>query len=100
MIDNAVIIRTELQVAAQKMLFSFMENNERIKEQVEAGIKRAFESVDLEEMIATEVRNTIRRAVTDTTVYGEIRKRIQDSVNQVLDDKLDGLIREAFKDES
>lgn len=84
--ENAVVIKTELTVLAQKHISNFILNNTEISQQVETGIKKAFESIDIEAEIENAVKNDIRRAIAESANWGLIRKQVHEKIDTMISD--------------
>lgn len=90
--ENTVRIRTELDIQAEKIISCFMDHNENIKAQVEAGVKRAFENFDIEKEIEEAVTKNIHAAIHDSRNYGKIMTAVYAKVDQIIAKKVDEIM--------
>ena len=83
--ENYTQVRVELDVMAQKLISQYMINNERIEKDIESGIKRAFETIDLEKEVERSVKNAIERAIKDSSEWGKIRDAVKKKTDEIIE---------------
>ena len=90
--ENTSAIKVELDIQAQRLISHYMINNERIEKEVEAGIKKAFESIDLEKEVERSVKKCIESAIKESAEWGKIR----DAVKKKTDEIVEGYIEKSI----
>ncbi len=83
--ENFTQVRVELDIQAQKMISQYMINNERIEKEIEAGIKKAFESIDLEKEVERSVKNCIEQAIKQSAEWGKIRDAVKKKTDEIVE---------------
>jgi glutamate formiminotransferase len=95
--DNITRVNLEIQVAAQRMIQTFMLHNEQVKESIENGIKKAFKEFDFEEAVKDEVKKQLKASIVDYNVQREIRTEIKQKLSKIINDKFDKINEEILK---
>lgn len=98
--DNVSTVRVELDIQAQKMISQYMINNERIEKEIESGIKRAFESIDLEAEVERSVKNCIEQAIKQSAEWGKIRDAVKKKTDIIVEEYIEKSIAQFKKDYS
>ena len=98
--ENFTKVRVELDIQAQKMISQYMIDNERIEKEVEAGIKKAFESIDLEKEVERSVKNCIEQAIKQSADWGVIRKAVEKKTDEIIKTYIEKSIAQFRKDYS
>jgi len=83
--DNFTQVRVELDIQAQKMISQYMINNEKIEKEIESGIKKAFESIDLEKEVEKSVKNCIEQAIKQSSDWGKIRDAVKIKTDEIVE---------------
>ncbi len=83
--ENFTQVRVELDVVAQKLISQYMINNDRIEKEIEIGIKRAFETIDLEKEVEKSVKNAIQKAIQDSSDWGKIREAVRKKTDEIVE---------------
>ena len=83
--ENYTRVRVELDVVAQKLISQYIIDNERIENDIEAGIRRAFETIDLEKEVERSVKNAIERAIKDSSEFGKIRDAVKRKTDEIIE---------------
>lgn len=83
--DNFTKVRVELDIQAQKMISQYMINNERVEKEIESGIKKAFDSIDLELEVEKSVKNCIEQAIRQSSEWGKIRDAIKIKTDEIVE---------------
>jgi hypothetical protein len=96
--ENFTQVRVELDIQAQKMISQYMINNERIEKEIEAGIKKAFESIDLEKEVERSVKNCIERAIRDSADWGKIRDAVKKKTDEIVEKYIETSIAQFKRD--
>ena len=92
--ENALIIKNEIEIAAQRIIQQVMITNDQVKEQVEAGVKRAFEKFDFETEIEKAITGSIERAIRDSSQWGKISKLVYEKADEIIQAFIDKQIKE------
>ena len=92
--ENALIIKTQIEIAAQKIIQQTMLTNDQISKQVEEGIKRAFANFDFETEIEKSITLSIERAIRDSTQWGRISKLVYEKADAIIQTFIDKQIKE------
>lgn len=82
---DLVSMRIEFDIAAQKCLNQVMINNTHIEEQLEAGIKRAFEQFDFVEFVANATQEAIKSQIRDSASWGKLRGLVQKKADEIVE---------------
>jgi hypothetical protein len=96
--ENSTKVRVELDIQAQKMISQYMINNERIEKEIEAGIKKAFESIDLEKEVEHSVKNCIEQAIKQSAEWGKIRDAVKKKTDEIVESYIEKSIAKFRKD--
>jgi fructose/tagatose bisphosphate aldolase len=86
-------IRVELDVQAQRLISQYMIDNERISKQVEIGVKRAFEKIDLEKEVENSVMGAIQRAIKESSEWGKIREAVKKKTDEIVESYIEKAIQ-------
>lgn len=98
--ENFTQIRVELDIQAQKLINQYMIDNKRIEKEIEAGIKKAFESIDLEKEVEKSVKNCIEKAIKDSSDWGKIRNAVKKKTDVIVEEYIEKSIANFRKDYS
>jgi hypothetical protein len=96
--ENFTQVRVELDIQAQKMISQYMINNERIEKEIEAGIKRAFDSIDLEKEVERSVKNCIEQAIKQSAEWGKIRDAVKKKTDEIVETYIENSISKFRQD--
>lgn len=96
--ENYTQLKVELVVMAQKLISQYMITNERIEKEIEAGIKRAFETIDLEKEVERSVKNAIERAIKDSSEWGKIRDAVKKKTDEIVEAYIENAISKVRQD--
>lgn len=91
--NDQVKMRFELEVMASRIISEYLIANESVQKSIEAGVKRAFENIDLEAEIEECVKGQIKRAIREATEWGKIRE----AVKAKTDELIEGMIEKSIK---
>ncbi len=83
--ENSVIIKTEIEIYAQKLISQFIVNNEAIEREVERGVKKAFENYDFESVVEASIKRCIDEAIKSSTDWGKIREAVRKKTDSIVD---------------
>jgi hypothetical protein len=83
--ENTSTIRVELDIQAQKMIHQYMIDNQRVEKEIEAGIKKAFESIDLEKEVERAVKKCIEDAIRQSADWGKIRDAVKKKTDEIVE---------------
>lgn len=83
--DNSIKIRLELEVAAQRIIGQYMFNNEKIEAEIEQGVKRAFESIDIAAEVEKTVIHSIEYAIRQSGEWGKIREAVKRKTDEIVE---------------
>jgi len=75
-----------------------MINNERIEQLIESGIKKAFESINLEKEVEESVKKCIHEAIRQSSEWGKIRDAVKKKTDEIVDSYIDISIAKFKKD--
>ena len=92
--ENSVIIKTEIEVYAQRLTNQFVINNERIESEIEKGIKKAFENYDFESVVEASIRRCIDEAIRSSTDWGKIREAVRKKTDSIVDTYIESQIQQ------
>lgn len=82
-------IRFELEIAAQKVINQFMLNNRHIEDQLESGIKNAFEDFDFESEIKVATTNAIESEIRKSANWDRLTKLVREKADKIVDDHIE-----------
>jgi hypothetical protein len=77
-------------------------SNVRIKKDIEAGIKRVFETIDLEKEVEKSIKNAVEKAIKDSSEWGKIREAVKKKTDEIVETYIEKSIdnfRRGFKTE-
>ena len=100
--ENSTQIKVELDIQAQRLISQYMINNERIEKEIEAGIKRAFESIDFAKEVEHSVKNCIDQAIKSSGEWGKIRDAVKKKADEIIETYIEKSIsnfRQNFTDD-
>jgi len=83
--EETTRVRVELEIQAQRMISQYMINNKRIEKEIESGIKRAFDSIDLEKEVEKSVKNCIESAIRQSAEWGKIRDAVKKKTDEIVE---------------
>lgn len=96
--ENNIIIKLELNIAAEKMINQLMINKENVHSGLEAGLKTAIENFDFEKEVekyaVDKIRGIIRETVLGSKVESYLRKRIEKVVDELVEREIEHLKRQ------
>ena len=80
-------IKTELKdIVVREIVKKYMiSNNEQIENDIEAGIKKAFETIDLEKTVEMSVRNTVKKIIEDSYNWSKIQDEIRKKMDEIVE---------------
>lgn len=82
---DAVHMRIEFDIAAQKCLNQVIIQNETIAQQLEEGIKRAFERFDFVEIVEAATIEAIKSEIRKSTEWGKLRDLVRKKADEIVD---------------
>jgi hypothetical protein len=82
---DTVTMRVEFDIAAQKCLNQVMIHNERIEQQLEEGIKRAFEEFDFVEYVSRATQDAIKAQIKDSSSWGKLRELVKRKADEIVE---------------
>ena len=82
---DVVSMRVEFDIAAQKCLNQVMIHNTHIEEQLEAGIKRAFEQFDFVEFVASATQEAIKSEIKNSSNWGKLRELVKKKADEIVE---------------
>lgn len=88
-INGFTTIRFELEIAAQKVINQLMLNNSAIEQQLEVGIKSAFESFDFEAAIKEATLRTIESEIRKSTNWDKMIRLVREKADKIVDDHIE-----------
>lgn len=90
--DNMHAIRLDLGINAQRFMQQVMINNQKLEEQIEAGIKLALDEIANTENFTLIIKDktiaAISSIVTEATFGWEVRKKIQKAIDDQIQQKI------------
>jgi hypothetical protein len=96
--EDITKVKIEVDIMAQKMIIQHMINNERIEQLIESGIKKAFESINLEKEVEESVKKCIHEAIRQSSEWGKIRDAVKKKTDEIVDSYIDISIAKFKKD--
>ncbi len=96
--ENTSTIRVELDIHAQKMIHQYMIDNQRVEKEIEAGIKKAFESIDLEKEVERAVKKCIEDAIRQSADWGKIRDAVKKKTDEIVENYIEKSISKFRQD--
>ena len=96
--EDITKVKIEVDIMAQKMIIQHMVNNERIEQLIESGIKKAFESINLEKEVEESVKKCIHEAIRQSSEWGKIRDAVKKKTDEIVDSYIDISIAKFKKD--
>ena len=85
-LDNATMMRIELDIQAQHMISQLIINNTKVEEDLKKGIKNAFDNFDFVKATEEIITKALDDAIREQTRYGNIRKNINDKVEALMEE--------------
>lgn len=90
--ENSVIIKTQVEIAAQHIINQVMLNNKEIEEEVRIGVEEAFKDFDFKKAIKEAVNSSIKSAIKESTSFGKIRSKVKNATEKIVDEMVDKAI--------
>lgn len=90
--ENSTSIKIELDIQAQKIISGYMVNNEKIASEIEAGIKRAFETINIPDHVERNVKMCIENAIKQSSEWGKIREKVSKMTDEIVDKYIESSI--------
>lgn len=95
---NTSKVTFTLEVAAQKLISQYMLTNESIQDELEAGIKKAFDNFDFEAVVAESVTTAINQAIRQSIDWNKMRTAIRDKADVIIDKYIESAVDRFYTD--
>jgi hypothetical protein len=96
--ENAIVIKTQIEIAAQKIIQQVMIGNEALEKQIEEGVKRAFDNFDFSAEVERAVRSCIERAIKESSDWGAISKMVHEKAETIIQEYIQSSFDKFRKD--
>lgn len=87
--ENSVVIKLELEVQAQRIISQHMLHNAEIAKEIEAGVRAAFESINMADEVEAAVKSAIRSAITQSSEWDKIREAVKTKCDEIVNAHID-----------
>lgn len=91
-------VRVELDIQAQHFIGQHMLHNARIAKDIEAGVKAAFENIDIAKEVEDSVIRCIRDAIRQSAEWGKIKDAVKKKTDEIVDTYIENAINKFRKD--
>jgi hypothetical protein len=91
-------VRVELDIQAQHFIGQHMLHNAQIAKDIEAGVKKAFDSIDFEKEVENSVKRCIHDAIRQSTEWGTIKEAVKKKTDEIVDTYIENSINKFRKD--
>jgi len=91
-------IETTLSISARKIINQFLLDNKTIETEIEQGVKRAFERIDIPDLIENQVRRVIEDSIKQSGDWGKIREIVKVKMDLIIEEYVDNAINKFRKD--
>ena len=82
---DLITMRVEFDIAAQRCLNQVIINNEHIEQQLEEGIKRAFEQFDFVEYVSRATQDAIKEQIRNSSSWGKLRDLVRKKADEIVE---------------